>query len=458
MRFFENSPQIPDELLFDCDNDNVIFFCGAGVSQEKAGLPNFVELADRVCQNLGAQEDSQAKKGLEKVKDPSNEGLISLDKIFSFLEKEFSTGQLHSAISQILKPSQNADFSAHEIMLRLSKQTDGKTKLVTTNFDRLFECGQEKNIELIEPSQLHNPNFIVDFDGVAHIHGLLNKEYNAPESSGLILTETDFGKAYLSEGWATKFFLDLVKFKTIVFVGYSADDPPIRYLLNAIGGVKDISKIYSFVENSKQEYWQNLDAVTPIFYQSSEQDHTILWKTLSAWATRRDNRDAWYQSVLQKAKAGPENLKPFERGQMAHLIKTTHGAKLLLESDCPPEWVRVFDKGIRFQVKWYLDDDKISAHDFQTQEVHARGIEGEWHWFDIKELDEKEIGPHHVATPVNNSGFLLQRFHHLTSWIAKNAHSQIMIQWAAWQPNLHPDLKTKINNNLEQNPSEFRRD
>ena len=37
MRFFENGPAIPDELLHARDEGRVVFFCGAGVSQAKAG-------------------------------------------------------------------------------------------------------------------------------------------------------------------------------------------------------------------------------------------------------------------------------------------------------------------------------------------------------------------------------------------------------------------------------------
>lgn len=47
MRFLADGPDMPDELLTARDEGRVVFFCGAGVSRARAGLPNFYELADR---------------------------------------------------------------------------------------------------------------------------------------------------------------------------------------------------------------------------------------------------------------------------------------------------------------------------------------------------------------------------------------------------------------------------
>ena len=57
MRFLPSGPSIPDELLEARDNGNVVFFCGAGVSQP-AGLPGFVELAQQLIDKLGAPSDA----------------------------------------------------------------------------------------------------------------------------------------------------------------------------------------------------------------------------------------------------------------------------------------------------------------------------------------------------------------------------------------------------------------
>ena len=66
MRFFENGPAIPDELLHARDEGRVVFFCGAGVSRAKAKLPDFFGLAKKVMKTLGVQADSPARSYLMK--------------------------------------------------------------------------------------------------------------------------------------------------------------------------------------------------------------------------------------------------------------------------------------------------------------------------------------------------------------------------------------------------------
>jgi hypothetical protein len=52
MRFLENSPDIPDELIRAVSAGEVMFLCGAGVSFA-AGLPTFKDLTKQVYVTLG---------------------------------------------------------------------------------------------------------------------------------------------------------------------------------------------------------------------------------------------------------------------------------------------------------------------------------------------------------------------------------------------------------------------
>ena len=54
------------------------------------------------------------------------------------------------------------------------------------------------------------------------------------EILGLVLSGGDFGRAYLAEAWATRFVCDLLDRYIVVLLGYSADDPPVRYLLEGL--------------------------------------------------------------------------------------------------------------------------------------------------------------------------------------------------------------------------------
>ncbi len=59
MRFVANGPSIPDDLLIARDAGDVIFFCGAGVSRHRAGLPDFLKLGGDVIDLLGVPRQHQ---------------------------------------------------------------------------------------------------------------------------------------------------------------------------------------------------------------------------------------------------------------------------------------------------------------------------------------------------------------------------------------------------------------
>ena len=142
MKFLPEGPSIPDELLEERDRGNVVFFCGAGVSLS-AGMPTFPGLCEHVVRKLGVPANAQSKTMLEFYDDRTLRRAPPppLDQIFNVLQQEYDAGEIDYEISRRLKPRRNASLTAHETILRLSRSADGKTQLVTTNFDYLFEKG-----------------------------------------------------------------------------------------------------------------------------------------------------------------------------------------------------------------------------------------------------------------------------------------------------------------------------
>ena len=75
-----------------------------------------------------------------------------------------------------------------------------------------------------------------------YIHG------NIEQEKALILTDGDFGRAYLTEGWARKVLVDLFSNYTVLFVGYSHNDPIMKYLAT---GLPPSTRRYAFVAQGK---------------------------------------------------------------------------------------------------------------------------------------------------------------------------------------------------------------
>jgi len=328
MRFFEDGPTIPDELLTARDEGRVVFFCGAGVSIARAGLPDFLGLAESVVAKLRVSADSSAYKLLNEAREiglcAGADGLIPADRIFGLLEREFFPRYIESAVTEVLKPSPNVDPSAHKILLDLATTPKGEIRLVTTNFDRLFDdpcLFKDRRDELQTWVAPHLPylSHHDEMNGIVYLHGRANKEYTTSGDGRFILSSAQFDRAYLAEGWATRFFKEVMACHVVVFVGYGADDPPVHYLLEGIDQEKRSNGMYAFqsgVPDEAAAKWRH-KGVEAIAYPKG--CHRTLWETLEAWAQKARSPDAWYESIIDLAKKGPTNLQPHERGQIAYI-------------------------------------------------------------------------------------------------------------------------------------------
>ena len=362
MRFVSGGPTLPDELLTARDAGEVLFFCGAGVSQAEADLPSFAMLAEKVLSRLGSALDSparrlfQAAQAFEKASGLT--GLVATDRVFGMLEHEFEPSEVREAVAAALKPEPGCSLAAHRTLLDLSRTRSGVARLVTTNFDLLFE---ECDAALLSanPPHLPDPRRELDFRGVIHIHGRVDQDYSRACDDEFVLSSADFGRAYLSDGWATRYIQALLARFKIVFVGYRADDPPVQYLLEALSRSEDSSNdLYAFqsgeVAQAAQQWAHK--GVCPIAY-SSDDRHAALWNTLRAWAERARDVDGWHRQIIATGSAGPETLLPFQRGMIAHLASTKDGARhLAVVAEPPPaEWLAVFDLRMRYGQAGQLD-------------------------------------------------------------------------------------------------------
>ena len=310
MRFVADGPSIPDDLLIARDAGDVIFFCGAGVSQHEAHLPNFEGLSSRVLEILGAALDSPACKLLSKAIEMGRMagvgGLLATDRVFGLLEREFEVADVRAAIAEAIRPDPDCGLGAHRIVLDLATSRTRVTPLVTTNFDLLFEeC--DRSLPSSGPPQLPDPTSDRDFRGVIHLHGRVDSKYQHPHDDEFVVSSADFGRAYLADGWATRFIQALLTRFQIVFIGYGADDPPVQYLLEALnlqaGSKRRLFAFQAGESGVAAALWEHRGVQAIAFDNSS--GYAPLWDTLAAWATRARDIDGWYADLFAKAAAGP---------------------------------------------------------------------------------------------------------------------------------------------------------
>jgi SIR2-like domain len=235
----QNGPNIPVELMNRRDDGNVVFFCGAGISVG-TGLPNFGDLVTDVYARTG-QTPTLLEKDLLKRS--------QFDKVLGLLEERLNPGRLRREVVARLSEPPNGGLDVHEALPALSRTVEDGIRLVTTTFDDRFERAGHRQMPIDAAPKLPIPKSH-DWTSVVHLHGRIQLD---DDGSHLVLTAADFGRAYLTERWAARFITELFREFTVVFVGYSLNDPVLSYMVDALAAERSrgarFEKAYAFADH-----------------------------------------------------------------------------------------------------------------------------------------------------------------------------------------------------------------
>lgn len=463
MRFFNDGPSIPDLLLEQRDQGRVIFLCGAGVSLN-SGMPTFTALTKHVMEFFDPPEEAQLTSSFRPWLEKSEAPKTPLDQIFHLLYQEYGRDDVNALVAERLQAGNSIKTESieHKIISRISADQEGNPQVVTTNFDRLFEQTLVKvtgNIH--EPPSFPDINLGVPLTGITYLHGRIQEPKT--KQHPYVLSSADFGRAYLSEGWATNFIRSLLKNYTVVLIGYQAEDPPVKYLLQGLNhdGLSDRSNLYAFDMGIPEEIeakWRDR-GVTSIAYK----DHPQLCRSLEAWAERAVDPRLWRSKIIELAMKNPRQVEAHERGQVTHLVRTTSGARLFAntEPSPPAEWLCVFDASCRAAKKsktfgndepfypleeYGLDDDPPLPSDSE-QNTHNKHD----HIFEWRRSDTNPPTFHRLCNrQPTGSEDMPSRLFYLSKWIAKNFDSPTTAWWAFRQDRLHPKLANEIHWKLKR--------
>ena len=221
-------------------------------------------------------------------------------------------------LAEILEPDTSAPnaTATHDALLTLGECRERRTRLITTNVDRLFEHvianGRTAAVRFEAPLLPVPKN---RWDGLVYLHGLLPENSAGKSFDYLVVSSGDFGLAYLTERWAARFVSELLRNFVVCFVGYSIDDPVLRYMMDALAADQLLGEsppeMFAFGNYSKGKEsvcangWRAKN-VTPILYRE-HQRHAYLHRTLRAWAdTYRDGARGKERIVVEYAMARPD--------------------------------------------------------------------------------------------------------------------------------------------------------
>lgn len=380
------------------------------------------------------------------------------DRMLGSLEGKFGRAQVRDAVHRCLSAAPTS-LDMHKAILRLAKlRGETGVRLVTTNFDTLFEqartewqFGKDLHSGPILPIPRNDK--VVTWRSVVYLHGRLD-EVGANEH--LVLTSADFGRSYLTDAWAARFVARLFSDFTVLFIGYSLNDPVLRYMTDAFAAENSSSRVaskrspaYIFVphkgKGDADESPYRHRNLRPIFYRQTK-DHRHLRNTIVAWA---DAREDYLKSTLGLiARIAPKRPSTINPSDVANLVWAVcgrptdagHGAKAFadMKKRPPIEWLDEFER---------REVDILAAH---KKAVEATQVEGD----DLPPYPQLVIEPLFPRAHDARLAQLPPQSVHLARWLAQHIDdyglATRVIQKLANKRFLHPFLMDRIRQSLRE--------
>ena len=319
--------EVPDDLVGAARDGRLVIFVGAGASRDApSALPDFKQLVT----DIGTQVNSVPTE-------------LQLERPDVFLgDLADMKIDVHSLVAKAIDPPGSAPNRLHHAIMSLAA-VHPPLRVVTTNYDQHLEAAART--DRLEVEVFHAPALPIgdDFTGVIHLHGALGQH-----PRHLVVTDTDFGHAYLREAWAARFLERMFAVFTVLFIGYSHGDVVMQYLARSLGRE---GRRYVLTADADSADWARL-GLTAISYPVVEKSHAALadalerWAELTAWG-RLDHRRRIAALVEQGPPSIPEELSYLERA-LAHpehirfFTETATAAAWLQWAATRPEFTLLF--------------------------------------------------------------------------------------------------------------------
>jgi hypothetical protein len=360
----------------------------------------------------------------QDVKDLIEDG--QYDRALYVLEETCGRSNVRSKVPGFLEIPPDADLSTHAALLSLAKNKDGAFRLVTTNFDLAFDRGTEK------PSIDCAPKLPIPkkerWNSLVYLHGRLDP--SDPECTNLVLSSADFGLAYLTEQWASRFVTELFRRFMVLFIGYSVDDPVMRYMMDAFAADRAIgetvSRAFALTGAKRENFditrreWRN-KSIEPILYEIENGSHQALHATLKHWADRHRHGLQGKDAIILENHQRPKVPSAARLVCWALRDDTGHPARVFATLEPPPpfEWLEILEKDGLLAIQRPLASESTDR------------------------LSVASTGPLNLDLhPVTI---------HLIDWVSKYINDERLVRWVVDRgAYLHPRTRLAVRDHLRQ--------
>ena len=252
----------PEHLIEEIAFNRVILFLGSGVSstsinskgESMIGWPDFIDLGIDKMPKAKAEKRKYAKELLSK-----ENYLLALETV----RKHISNADFMGLIKREFDSADRSHSKAHEIIKKLDMKT-----IVTTNFDKLYDnyCSDHGHtiINYDETEKLAS-NLKQEKNIIIKAHGTIDN------LDKIIFTQNDYFKSKRENPFFYKILESLFLTKTVLFLGYSLNDPDINLLLDtAANTATSVANHFVLIpeelNEELEEHWQDNYNVSSIRY------------------------------------------------------------------------------------------------------------------------------------------------------------------------------------------------
>ncbi len=301
-----------EDHIFDAlRDDKLVVFAGAGVSMgPPSSLASFEKLANDIAQGTGQVAS------------------VPLDRFLGQLHHRKVV--VHERAAQLLSPSGSVPNALHHDLLRLFCSS-ARVRLVTTNFDHHFETAARAVFgNLTDVYRAPALPLGRDFHGLVHVHGSVGRP------SDMVLTDADFGRAYLTEGWARRFLVEVFRSYTVLFVGYSHADVVMNYLARALPADSVAGR---FALTDEDGSWDLL-GIKPIrFNKGAGADaYKELYDGVQRFADRATRGALDWQTRLAEIGGGAPPADEEAIGEVEQALREVHTTRFFINVARHTEW------------------------------------------------------------------------------------------------------------------------
>ena len=325
----------PESLIDALRQDRLVVFAGAGVSMgHPAHLPDFEQLADAIASGHPRQlkriKVGNSDESAPNDQDSSRPYYRVDEPIDSFMGELHRSGvAVQNRAARILQDRNPRPNNLHFDLVRLFTEPS-RIRLVTTNFDTLFE--QAAASIFGNPKRGSFEDYRVKggyLSGVYHIHG----DWDDPSS--IVITDSEFAASYVNPGGTQQYLLDLFRQFSVLFVGYSLSDTLMRYLSMAIE--PSPMTRYVLTDDLDPNRWQAFD-MTPIGYEKSR-DHCGLIRGVHEFANFAEwSSTDWEREICRIVSSGVPTSKG-EEDLVKQALRDPVRARTFRDYASSPEWI-----------------------------------------------------------------------------------------------------------------------